>query len=106
MPVVRVRHRDGERIGGVVRTRVGLGQKHADHHANLRLVAVAGTDDAFLHYVRRIFGDWHTGPRRHHHGNAPGLAELERRGSILVDERRLDGGFIGAIVVEDDVSPS
>ena len=83
------------------RARVGLGQKHADHHAHLRLVAMAGADDAFLHQVRRVFGNRHAGPRRHHHGNAAGLAELERRGRILVDEGRFDGGLIGTVVVED-----
>ena len=49
-------------------SRVGLGQQDADHHAHLRLVAVAGADDALLHQVGRVFGDRHAGPRRHHHG--------------------------------------
>ena len=73
---MRVRDRDGERIGGIVRGRIGLGQQHADHHAHLRLVAVAGADDRLLDQVRRIFGDRHAGARRHHHGDAARLAEL------------------------------
>ena len=62
---------------------------------------MAGADDAFLHQVRRVFGDRHTGPGRHHHGNAARLAKLERRLGILVHERRLDRRFIGAKFVED-----
>ena len=66
--------------------RVGLGQQHADHHAHLRLVAMAGADDALLHQVRRVFGDRHAGSRRHHHGDAARLAEFQRRLRVLVDE--------------------
>src|SRR5208282_136264 len=88
LPMVRVRHRDGERIGGVIRGRFGLRQQHADHHADLRLVAVAGADDALLHQVRCVFGDRHAGARRYHHGNAARLAELERRVGILVHKGR------------------
>ena len=101
LPVMRVRHRDGERVGGIVGSRVGLRQQHADHHAHLRLVAVAGADDALLHQVRRVFGDRHAGLRRHHHGDAARLAELERRRGILVDEGRLDRRFVGTELVED-----
>ena len=88
--MMRMRHRDGERIGGIVGGRVGFGQQHADHHPHLALVAVAGADDALLHQVRRIFGDRHAGSGRHHHGDAARLAELERRLGVLVDEGRLD----------------
>jgi hypothetical protein len=81
--------------------RVGLGQQHADHHPHLRLVAVAGADDAFLHQVRRVFGDRHAGPGRHHHGDAARLAELERRLGVLVHEGRLDRRFVGTELIED-----
>ena len=98
---MRVRHRDGERVGGIVRRRVGLGQEHPDHHPHLRLVAVAGADDAFLDQVRRIFGDRHAGSRRHHHGDAAGLAELERRARILAHEGQFDRRLIGPEFVEN-----
>ena len=101
LPVMRMRHGDGERVGGVVRRRVGLGQQHADHHPHLRLVAVAGADDAFLHQVRRVFGDRHAGSGRHHHGDAARLAELERRSRVLVDEGRLDRRLVGPEFVEN-----
>ena len=101
LPVVRVRDRDGERVGGVIGGRIGLGQQHADHHPDLRLVAVADADDALLHQVRRIFGDRHAGHCRHHHGDAARLAELERRVGVLVDEGGLDRRLVGAELVED-----
>ncbi len=81
--------------------RIGLGQQHADHHPNLRLVAVAGADDALLHQIRRVFGDRHAGPRGHHHGNSARLSELERRLGVLVDEGRLDRRLVGAELVEN-----
>ena len=105
MPVVRVRHRDGERVGGIVRSRIGFGQQHADHHPHLRLVAVTGADDAFLHQVRRIFGDRHAGPGRRHHGNAARLAELERRPGVLADEGHFDRRLVGAEFFKDSHQP-
>ena len=39
------------------RLRIGLRQQHADHQADLRLLAVAGADDGLLHQVGRVFGD-------------------------------------------------
>ena len=100
LPVMRMRHRDGQRIGGIIGRRIGLGQQHADHHAHLRLVAVAGADDAFLHQIGRVFGHRHAGLRRHHHGNAARLAELQGRLGVLVDEGRLDRRFVRPKLVE------
>src|SRR5581483_9006132 len=71
----------------------------------LPLVAVAGADDALLHHVGRIFGDRDAGLRRHHHGDAARLAELERRLGVLVDEGRLDRGLVGAKFVEHAGEP-
>ena len=83
-----------------MRLRVGLGQQHADHHAHLRLVAVAGADDGLLDQVGRIFGDRHAALGRHQHGDAARLAELQRRGCVLVDEGRLDRGLVGPEVLD------
>ena len=99
--MMRVRHRDSERIGGVVGGRIGLGQQYADHHAHLHLVAVAGADDALLHHVGCVFGDRHASFGRHHHGDAARLAEFQRRLGVLVDEGRLDRCLVGAEFVED-----
>src|SRR5262245_47552080 len=46
--MMRVAHRDRQRVGGVLGLRRGLRQQHADHHADLRLLAVAGADDGLL----------------------------------------------------------
>src|SRR5262249_12006652 len=42
--MMRVAHRDRERVGRILGLRIGLRQQHADHHADLRLLAVAGAD--------------------------------------------------------------
>jgi hypothetical protein len=76
-------------IIGVLGRRVGARQQHADHHAHLRLVAMAGADDRFLHHVRRVLGDAHAGLPRDKEGNAARLTELQGCGRVLVDERRL-----------------
>ena len=55
--MMRVADRDGQRVGGVLALRIGLRQQHADHHADLRLLAVAGADHGLLHHVGRVFGD-------------------------------------------------
>jgi hypothetical protein len=73
---MRVSDRDRERVGGVVGFRRGLGQEHAEHHADLRLVAMAGADDGLLDEVRRVFSNRHAGLGRHQERDAAGLAEL------------------------------
>jgi hypothetical protein len=98
VPVVRMGHRDGERIGRVMGARIGLGQEHADHHADLCLLAVAGPDDGLLHQVGGVFGNRQAGDRRHQHGDAARLAELEGGGCVLVDEGGLDGGFVRRVL--------
>src|SRR5262249_15606308 len=95
LAMVGVRHRDRQRIGGIVALRVGLRQQHADHHPNLCLLAVAGADNGLLHQIRRIFRNPQPGNRRHQHGDAARLTELEGSGSILIDEGRLDRGLVG-----------
>ena len=57
LAMMRVRHRDGERVGGVMGRRIGLRQQHAEHQPDLLLLAVTGADDGFLHQVGRVFGD-------------------------------------------------
>src|SRR5262249_48672370 len=92
--MMRMRHCDRERIGGIVRLRIGLGQEHLDHHADLHLLAVAGPNDRLLHQVGRIFGNRKPGKRRHQHCDTARLAELEGRSGVAVDEGRLDRRLI------------
>ena len=40
--MMRVAHCDGEGISRVIRLRIGLRQQHADHHPDLRLLAMPG----------------------------------------------------------------
>ena len=93
-----VAYRDRERVGRIGRLRIGLRQQHADHHANLSLLSVPGADDRLLHQVGRIFRNRQSGDRRHQHGDAARLSELEGCGRILVDEGRLDGSFVGRML--------
>jgi hypothetical protein len=74
--MMRMSYSNGERIGGIVRVRIGFRQQHADHHAHLCFVAVADADDALFDKVWRIFGDRHAGLGGHDHGDAARLAEL------------------------------
>ena len=55
---------------------------------------MAGAHDGFFHEIGRIFGHHDSGLRRGQQRDAAGLPELERRGSIAVDEGRLDGRFV------------
>lgn len=95
--MMRMTHGDSERVGGVIRLWIGFRQQHADHHANLRLFAVACADNRLLHQVRRIFRDRQPAARGHEHGNAARLAKFERRGGIGVDESLLHRGFMRTI---------
>ena len=90
LAVMRVPHRDRERVGGVVGRRIGLGQQHAQHQPDLLLLAVTGADDGLLHQVGRVFGDRNPRARRDQQRHAARLAELERRAGVLVDEGGLD----------------
>ena len=102
---MRMRHRDGERVGGVLGFRIGLRQQHADHQADLRLLGVARADDGLLHQVRRVFGHQHAGLRRHQQCDAARLTELQGRGRVAVDEGRLDRGLVRAEFVDDARQP-
>jgi len=98
--MMRVTDRHRQRIGRVVRARIGLRKQYADHPTDLHLLAVTGADDGLLHQVRGVFGNAQPGDRRHQHGDATGLAELQRRARILVDESRLDRGFVRRVFVD------
>src|SRR5262245_11605909 len=89
LTMMGVTDRNRERVRRVLGLRIGLRQQHADHHADLALLAVAGAHDGLLHQVGRVFGNRQAGERRHQHGYAARLPELERRRCVLVDEGRL-----------------
>lgn len=85
---------DGERVGGVWSHDRGAGQQALDHGVDLRLVGGSGAYHRLLDQRRRIFADLDPGAGREHQGNAAGLAELEGRLRVLVDEHFLDRGAI------------
>src|SRR5262245_16539171 len=74
LTMVCMAHGNRQRIGGVVRARIGLRQQHPDHHANLRLLAVTDADDRLLHLVGCIFGHRQAGNSGDQHGDAARLA--------------------------------
>ncbi len=91
---------DGKSVGCIVGARICLGQQHPDHHADLRLLAVAGADDGFFHKIRRVFGNRQPGDRRHQHGDAARLPELEGCSRVLVHERCLDRGLVRRVLLD------
>ena len=95
--VMRVGDRDGERVGGVLGLRLGLRQQHADHHAHLRLLAVAGADNALLHDVGGVFGNAQARPGRHQHGDSACLAKGKRRRRVGIDEGLLHRRLVWTI---------
>ncbi len=102
---MRVTDRDRQRVGGVLGLRIGFRQQHADHHSYLRLLAVAGADHGLLHLVGRIFGDRQSGARRHQHGDAARLAELQGRGGVAVDESVLDRRLLRRVFLDHRDQP-
>ncbi len=88
-----VRDGDRQRVGGVGRFRLGLGQQDLQHHRDLVLVGMAGADHGLLDLVGRVFGDRYAEHRGRQHGDAAGLAEFQRGDAVLVDKGLLDRGL-------------
>jgi hypothetical protein len=57
---------------------------------DLSLLGVTGPDDGLLDEVCGVFGDGDAGERRDEQRDAPGVAKLQRRLGVLVDEGLLD----------------
>src|SRR3954447_19679595 len=45
LPVMGMRDRDRKGVGRILGLRIGLGEQHADHHADLRLLGMARPND-------------------------------------------------------------
>ena len=91
---MRVGDSDGQRIG-----RIGTGDRHAwqearNHGVNLHFLGRAIADDGFLDQPGGIFADLQPGAGSNHQDYAAGLAELERRLRVLVDEHFLNRGAV------------
>ena len=102
---MRMTNGNRQRVGGILALRVRLGQQHADHHADLHLVGVAGADHRFLHLVGRIFRNDKASARRYQHRDAARLPELERRSGVTIDEGILDRGFVRRILLDHRDQP-
>ena len=96
-----VADRDGQRIGAVGGFKVRSGQQRADHHLHLFLGRVAGADNGLLHQVGRVFEDGNPRQGRNQHRDAAGLAELQGRRRVGVDEGFLDRRLGGRHVADD-----
>ena len=97
---MRMANRNGEGI-----RRIGPGdfdsrQLHPHHVVNLALVGVPDAHNCLLDRVRRILANDNPCPRRHEHRNPPGLAQFQRRCSVLVDERLFNSRLIRAETVK------
>ncbi|MNE75045.1 hypothetical protein D3C80_1711680 [compost metagenome] len=62
---------------------------------------MADADDRLLHRIGCIFRDPQACARRHQHGNATGLPELQGGDSVLVDEGLLDRRLVRLVGVYD-----
>src|SRR5262245_46832038 len=103
--MMRVANRNGQRIGGIFGLRIGFRQQHANHHADLRLLAVTGADDRLFHQVRGIFCDSQPGFGRHQHRYTTRLSELEGRGRIGVHKCRFDRRFVRPVLLDHREQP-
>ena len=92
---------DGERVGGVGPGDRGARKQALDHRVDLRLICGSGAYHRLFDQRWRILADLDPGAGREHQGNAAGLAELEGRLRVLVDEHFLDRGCVGRMIGED-----
>ena len=99
--IVGVADGNGQRVGGVVALEFGLGHQDLQHHVDLLLLAMADANHCLLHRVRCIFRDPQARARRHQHGNATGLPELQGGDGVLVDEGLLDRRLVRLVGMHD-----
>lgn len=83
---------DGQGVGGVRTRDLGAGEQAGDHGMDLRFVCGAGADHPLLDQGGRIFADVNAGACSAHQDDAAGLAQLQRRLCVFVDEDFLDRG--------------
>ena len=88
--MMAVADRHGQGVGGVRRSHGTAGQQPRDHHRNLFLVGMAGSDHRLLDDHRQILRHRQAAQRRRQQGNAAGHAELEGGGRVLVRQGHLD----------------
>src|SRR5438874_10326539 len=84
--VMRMGNRYGQCVGGVRSGDFCAAKQARDHRVDLRLLGIADADDRFLDQPRGIFANFQASARADHDHNAAGLAELERRLWVRVDE--------------------
>jgi hypothetical protein len=92
---------DGQGVGGVWAGDRSAGKQPLDHGVDLRLVGIADAHDRFLDQAGGIFAYLYSRAGGDHENNAAGLAELEGRLRVLVDEHLLDRGGVGRMIGED-----
>lgn len=91
--MLRVANGDSERVGSVGAARVSFRQQDFNHHGDLPLFRMAGSNNGFLDQIGSVFGDRNTRQCRYHEGDAARLAKFQRRLWIAVDEGLLNGSF-------------
>src|SRR5688572_6252924 len=89
---------DGEGVGGVGAGDGGAGEEAHHHGVDLRFVGAAGADHRLLDQPRGIFADTEAGAGGGGEDDAAGLAELEGRLRVLVDEHLLDRGGLRMVL--------
>jgi hypothetical protein len=96
-----VSDRDREGISGIGTGDCRAREQALNHGTDLDLLGRTGSDHGLLDQGGRIFADLDSCARRYHQGNASGLAELERRLRVLVDEHFLDRRRVRRMIGKD-----
>jgi len=102
---MRVGDRNGEGVGRVRASDPCAGKQARDHRVDLRLFRPAGSDHSLLDQSRRIFANRDTAARRAEQDGTSGLAQLQRRLWIFVDEHLFDRRALGPVLPDDGSEP-
>ena len=89
---------DGQRVGGVGAGDLRAGEEAHDHRMDLRFLGAAGADHGLLDQPGSIFADGEAGAGGGGEDHAAGLAELQGRLRVLVDEHLFDRGGLGPVL--------
>ena len=106
-PAPDVADRQGQRVGGVGRSRrLGQPQQPGDHRAHLRLVGAAAAGDRGLDLAGRVQRDREPAAGGDQQRDAAGLGRAHHGADVVLAEDPLDGDGVGLVASSHDSSPA